>query len=70
MTESNQKPPLDLRALHTLYSGCTPKEKCELIERIWKLEEVVREYREQCPCNGSDICEECLHTDEILKGRP
>ena len=38
MTERNQKQPLDLHAMHTLYSGCTAAEKNELIERIWELE--------------------------------
>ena len=37
--------PLDLHAMHTLYSGCTPQEKCELIERIWKLEEDAHNLR-------------------------
>ena len=44
-TESNQKEPLDLHAMHTLYSGCTAEEKCQLIERMWEPEEMVRNRR-------------------------
>ena len=84
--ESNQKEPLDLHALHTLYSGCTPQEKCELIERIWKLEEVVRALRQSLQnservISSLDVyrrygpmCEDNVNSiaraDDILKGRP
>ena len=55
------KEPLDLQLEHSRYFGCTAQEKCELIERIWKLEEVVREYRndyrhgDQCQKQSEEI---------------
>ena len=55
ITLKTGRAPLDLHAMHTLYSGCTPAEKCELIERIWKLEEVVPGVYAK-----HDACEPCM----------
>ena len=54
--------------MHTLYSGCTPQEKCELIERIWKLE---KEHRIALKwlTNVATVDQVLACTDEILKGR-
>ena len=64
--------PLDLHAMHTLYSGCTPAEKNALIERIWaqdsEIERLKIHLKEfDAVIDSEHIANSCINPLEDLK---